>query len=524
MVKVETPDQKYELISRNLQEILGEKEIKAVLKERNLKLYWGTATTGAPHIAYFVAMTKIADFLHAGCEVTILFADLHAYLDNMKAPWELLYLRTKYYQEIITAMLESIGVNLKKLKFVVGTDYQLSREYTLDSYKLAAVVTEHDAKKAGSDVVKQVESPALAGLIYPGLQALDEEYLGVDCQFGGVDQRKIFVYAEKYLPMIGYKKRSHLMNAMVAGLTGAKMSSSDPDSKISLLDDTKSIEKKLKKGFCEEGNIDDNPILQFIKVVIFPVLSIKYDGKTNFTIKRPEKFGGDSVYQSFEELQEAFKEKKVHPGDLKQSTVFYLDQLLEPIRNKFNSSKELTKLVEDAYPTAKPELVEDISKLDIRVGKIVEATAHPTSDRLYVEKIDLGEESGPRTIVSGLAEFIPLKDLKDRLVLVCANMKPEKFRGVASQGMVLAASSPDKTLVELIDPPPNSIIGERIVFKGYSYQPEIQFNEKKLKFFEKSKPHFSIKNNDCFFKNVKFEVESGAGVCTVKTLNGGLIG
>ena len=118
----------------------------------------------------------------------------------------------------------------------------------------------------GAEVVKQVESPALSGLIYPGLQALDEEYLDVDAQFGGIDQRKIFVFAEKYLPILGYKKRAHLMNPMVGGLSGAKMSSSDPDSKIDLLDDHPSIEKKLKKAFCEEGNITDNPILSFVKV------------------------------------------------------------------------------------------------------------------------------------------------------------------------------------------------------------------------------------------------------------------
>src|SRR4029434_6521495 len=60
-------------------------------------------------------------------QVTILFADLHAYLDNMKAPWELLALRTQYYEQVIKAMLESIGVPLDKLKFVKGTDFQLSR-------------------------------------------------------------------------------------------------------------------------------------------------------------------------------------------------------------------------------------------------------------------------------------------------------------------------------------------------------------------------------------------------------------
>lgn len=162
-----TPDQKFQLISRNLQEILGEEKIKTILKERDLKLYWGTATTGKPHIAYFVPMSKIADFLRAGTEVTILFADLHAYLDNMKAPWELLELRVQYYEHSIKAMLESIGVPLDKLKFVKGTDYELTREYTLDVYKMTSVVTEHDAKKAGAEVVKQVENALLSGLLYP---------------------------------------------------------------------------------------------------------------------------------------------------------------------------------------------------------------------------------------------------------------------------------------------------------------------------------------------------------------------
>ena len=90
-----TPAEKKVLITRNLQEVLGDERIDEILKVRDLKIYWGTATTGKPHIAYFVPMSKIADFLLAGCEVTILFADLHAYLDNMKAPWELLNLRTQ---------------------------------------------------------------------------------------------------------------------------------------------------------------------------------------------------------------------------------------------------------------------------------------------------------------------------------------------------------------------------------------------------------------------------------------------
>nr|KAF6445618.1 hypothetical protein HJG59_019671 [Molossus molossus] len=126
-----SPEEKLHLITRNLQEVLGEEKLKEILKERELKVYWGTATTGKPHVAYFVPMSKIADFLKAGCEVTILFADLHAYLDNMKAPWELLELRTSYYENVIKAMLESIGVPLEKLKFIKGTDYQLSKAHSM---------------------------------------------------------------------------------------------------------------------------------------------------------------------------------------------------------------------------------------------------------------------------------------------------------------------------------------------------------------------------------------------------------
>lgn len=70
-------DDKVNLITRNLQEVLGEDNLKKIVAERDLKIYWGTATTGKPHIAYFVPMTKIADFLKAECEVTILFAVSH---------------------------------------------------------------------------------------------------------------------------------------------------------------------------------------------------------------------------------------------------------------------------------------------------------------------------------------------------------------------------------------------------------------------------------------------------------------
>ena len=167
-----TVEEKVSLITRNLEEVLGdgEEKIRSIVSERPLKIYWGTATTGKPHIAYFVPMVKIADFLAAGCEVTVLLADLHAYLDSLKTPLEMLDARVLYYEETIKCMLRSMGVCIDRLSFRRGTDFQLTPGYTLDMYKLTTIVTERNAKKAGSDVVKEAESPLLSGMLYPLLQ------------------------------------------------------------------------------------------------------------------------------------------------------------------------------------------------------------------------------------------------------------------------------------------------------------------------------------------------------------------
>lgn len=485
-------EEKYELITRNLAEWLGDEKLKSILKQRDLKLYWGTATTGKPHIGYFTPMSKIADFLRAGVEVTILFADLHAYLDNMKAPWELLELRTRYYEAVIKAMLKSIDVPLDKLKFVKGTDYQLSKEYTLDVYRLTSTVTEHDAKKAGAEVVKQVANPLLSGLLYPGLQALDEQYLKIDAQFGGVDQRKIFTFSEKYLPMLGYEKRIHLMNPMIPGLAGSKMSSSEEDSKIDLLDNAVSVKKKLKKAFCEPGNIADNGVLSFAKHVIYPLLK---EGES-FVVKRSAEFGGDISFDKYEDLESAFAKEVIHPGDLKSAAEIYINKLLDPIRKQFEADSKLKTLASKAYPPPqKQKAVEELTpaRLDIRVGKIVEVSKHPDADSLYVEKIDLGESSGPRTIVSGLVNYVPLEEMKDRMVVILTNLKPASLRGVQSHGMVLCASVDEPTKrVEPLRPPPDSKPGDKVVVEGYEDgTPDDVLNPKK-KVWEKLQGDFVV--------------------------------
>ncbi|KAJ2158510.1 Tyrosine--tRNA ligase cytoplasmic [Coemansia sp. RSA 552] len=372
-----TADEKFALITRNLQEVLGADQLQKTLAERDISLYWGTAPTGRPHVGYFVAMAKLADYLKAGCHVKILLADIHAFLDNMKAPFELVEARTKYYEQIVKSMLRSIGVPLDKLEFVIGSSYELTPAFSMDNYKLAALVTEHDAKKAGAEVVKQVDSPALSGLLYPGMQALDEHYLGVDAQFGGVDQRKIFTFAEKYLPHLGYKKRIHLMNPMVPGLQGSKMSASDPNSKIDLLDGKKTVQNKLKKAFCEVGVVEGNGILSFAKFVLFPVSELR-TGTPELVIRRKEEYGGDSTYTSYAALERDYAEGLVHPGDLKASVAEALNVLLSPIREHFESP-EMQKLLLEAYPLPKP--VAKVTKQKKKHNRRPDDAAKPAEDK-----------------------------------------------------------------------------------------------------------------------------------------------
>merc|ERR1712158_94050 len=508
-----SPAEKKALITRNLQETLGEDRIDEVLKTRDLKVYWGTATTGKPHIAYFVAMSKIADFLSAGCEVTILFADLHAYLDNMKAPWELLKLRTEYYEASVKAMLTSIGVSLEKLHFVKGTDYQLSKEYSLDVYRLSSVVTEHDARKAGAEVVKQVSHPLLSGLLYPGLQALDEQYLGVDAQFGGVDQRKIFTYSELILPRLGYAKRAHQMNP------------SEEDSKIDLLDSAAAVKKKLKKAFCEPGNISDNGVLSFCEFVIFPV-ALKGE---KFKIERPEAHGGNVEFEDFDSLEAAFGKEEIHPGDLKSAVETYLNRLMDPVRKIFESP-ELKKLTERAYPppakekkggnkAAPAEAELSPARLDMRVGKIVEVGRHPDAEKLYVEKIDLGE-AVPRTIVSGLVDFVPQEEMEGRMVVVLANLKPAKMRGVESCGMVLCSSREEPKEVEPLGVPEGAAVGDRVTVEGHDDgEPDEVLNPKK-KVWEKLAVDLATDGNGLAqWQGNALEIK-GKGQVTVKTVKG----
>lgn len=352
--------EQFSLITKGLQEVLNAQIIKDVLEKENrpLRIYWGTAPTGKPHCGYFVPMIKLAHFLKAGCEVKVLLADLHAFLDNKKAPLEVVKYRAQYYEFIVKAILRSINVPINKLVFVTGSLYQLTPEYTMDIFKILNRVLQNDAKRAGADVVKQVANPLLLGLVYPLMQALDEEHLNVDAQFGGVDQRKIFVLAEENLPSLGYKKRAHLMNPMVPGLgKGGKMSASDPNSKIDIIEDPKIVRKKVNSSYCAPGDSDDNGLIAFLQYVVQPIQELKSDvpGTFKLDIDRPEKYGGPISYDLLDQLRADYASEKLNPVDLKSGVADRIIELLAPIKAEFDASPEFQTAAEKGYPVDAPK-------------------------------------------------------------------------------------------------------------------------------------------------------------------------
>lgn len=335
---------KMELIKRNTSEIISEEELVRLLEtKKDPVVYWGTAPTGRPHVGYFLPALKIADLMRAGFKVKILLADIHAALDSV--PWPILEKRYEYYKAIIPLLIQSIGVETKNLEFIRGSEFQFKKEYMYDVLKISSFVSVHDAHKAASEVVKMGDSPKLSGLLYPLMQALDEVYLDVDAQLGGTDQRKIMVLARENLPKLNYKPRIEIMNVLIPGLTqGGKMSASIEDSKIDLIDAEDVVKKKLNKAYCPEGEVEGNGVLYFLKHVL---MTIKEDKKEEFLIERPEKYGGNLSYKTYDQFEKDFVDKKVHPMDVKSAVGKELNKMLNHIRD---GMKQHEKLANEAYP------------------------------------------------------------------------------------------------------------------------------------------------------------------------------
>ena len=104
--------------------------------------------------------------------------------------------------------------------------------------------------------------------------------------------------------------------------------------------------------------------------------------------------------------------------------------------------------------------IDDFTRVKLCVGRIIEASEHPQADRLLVVKVDLGDEQ--RQICAGLRGHYAPDQLIGRNIIVVANLAPRRMRGLESQGMLLAASTPDESRIILLttesDIEPGSVV------------------------------------------------------------------
>ena len=204
--------------------------------------------------------------------------------------------------------------------------------------------------------------------------------------------------------------------------------------------------------------------------------------------------------------------------------------------NKKSSDKKQKKKKEKKKRAPKPAAPEQplITALDIRVGKILKAWEHESADSLYCEEIDVGEEGGPRSICSGLRKFYSSADqISGKMCLVLCNLKKRNMVGFPSHGMVLCASSEGKASVELVEPPADAKIGERVVFEGINdgkdqtYEPFAPNKIAKKKVFEALAPLLktTAEGNAAFVDETGkvFSFLTSAGKCAPATIKNGSV-
>jgi tyrosyl-tRNA synthetase len=332
---------KLERLTANLEEIVTIEELKSVLNKDKPKAYIGFEPSGTVHLGWKICTNKIKDFLDCGIEFTILLADWHAYInDKLGGDIEKIKLCGKYMEDCFAAM----GIGKEKVKFVYASDYvgdpdywelvlRTSKATSIARVKRAMDIMGRDEKEADKDLSK---------LFYPTMQVSDIFYLNLDIAYGGMDQRHAHMLARDVSKKIGRKPPVAIHTPLLTGLQAGgrmnpvevKMSKSKPDSMISIHDEPDDVKRKIKKAFCPERQVNDNPILELCKYVIFPDLKDE-----EFLINRPEKFGGNLEFNNYTELENAFA-SDLHPLDLKNATADYINKILEPIHRYFDKHSE----------------------------------------------------------------------------------------------------------------------------------------------------------------------------------------
>ena len=306
----------YALATRNTVEIVTRDELVGLLEKPIKRVYPGYEPSGEIHLGHLVTINKLMDLQKAGFEVTVLLADLHAFL-NRKGTMEEVRALAEYNRRCFE------GLGLKGVNYVLGSDIQLNPDYELLMRRLSQEITLNRATRSMDEVGRQMEAPTVSQMIYPIMQMVDIAILGVDAAVGGIDQRKIHMLAREHLPNNGYRTPVCIHTPILTGLDGKKMSSSSGNY-ISVADTEETIHKKCQKAFCPP-DCEENAVLQILRFHIFPRVE-------KVVVRRSPKFGGDREFSRYEDLEEAYRMKEIHPLDLKKTLAEYLVDVLSCVR------------------------------------------------------------------------------------------------------------------------------------------------------------------------------------------------
>ena len=365
MKKELSVEEKFELITRNLEEILTSEDLRELLENgEKLKHYIGFEISGKIHIGSgLMCMSKLKDFMDAGIECSIFLADWHAWInDKLGGDIDVIKkVAVGYFKEGLKTSFKCIGGDPEKLKFVLGSDLYHNNDKYWQTLIDVSKNTSLGRMQRSITIMgrKEGESVDFAKLMYPPMQVADIFIQGINIAHAGLDQRKAHVVARevaeklKISPLFNKKKEKikpvAVHHHLILGLqkppiwpvskeqmqelwSNMKMSKSIPDSAIFITDSPDEIKRKLNKAFCPEKEIEFNPVLDWAKYLVFR-------DKVILKIKRDKKFGGDVNYRSYMELEKDFVVGKLHPMDLKNAVAEKIVEILEPVRKHFEQPK-----------------------------------------------------------------------------------------------------------------------------------------------------------------------------------------
>lgn len=207
-----------ELIKRNVQEIVTEEELEGLLnKKETPRAYVGYEPSGKIHMGHVLTVNKLIDLQKAGFKITVLLADVHAYL-NRKGTLEEVRKIADYNRRCFIAL----GLDEEQTDFVYGSDFQLGAEYMLNVLKLSRAVTLNRAKRSMDEVGRAMDDPTVSQMVYPLMQLLILPSLKWMWQWAGLTRGKSTCLPVKTLKASDLRLRSVFTHLSFSGLTGPK--------------------------------------------------------------------------------------------------------------------------------------------------------------------------------------------------------------------------------------------------------------------------------------------------------------